>query len=77
MEVSANNPYCGNNRRNNERMHFVNRRKRNTFINVKSRQSRKVLSPANEHVDYSYFKYYWNLTYLIYCTIFILVSDLI
>jgi len=77
MEVGANNPYCGNNPQNNERVHFVNRRRRNTFINVKSRHGRRILSPANQHMDFNYFKYYWNLTYLIYFTIFIVVSDLI
>jgi hypothetical protein len=51
MEVKANNPYCGNNHQDNERMHFVNRRTRNTFIIVNTRQGKKVMSPVNKHVD--------------------------
>ena len=51
MEVKTNNPYYGNNRQNNEGMHFVNRRNRNTYKTVKSRQGKKVMSPANQHMD--------------------------
>lgn len=76
MEVKANNPYCGNNRQNKEKMLFVNRRNRNTFTNFRSRQGKKVMSLANQHMDSNYFKSDWNLTYLIYCIIFIMVSDL-